>query len=74
MSMINIKHLFGEEVSLMMKKLIKKLLILNNLYKKSWNLIGAAKTQKTNSILLLSMNIQEGKQMNSMSFFDVIYI
>jgi hypothetical protein len=74
MSMINIKYLFGEEVSLMMKKQIKKLLILNNLYKKSWNLIGAAKTQKTNSILLLSMNIQEGKQMNSMNFFDVIYI
>ena len=74
MSMISIKHLFGEEVSLMMKKLIRKLLILNNLFKKSWILIGAAKTQKTNSILLLSMNIQEGKQMNSMSFFDVIYI
>jgi hypothetical protein len=56
----------------MMKKQIKRLLILNNLFKKSWNHIGAVKTQKINLILLLIMNIQEGKQMNSMSFFEVI--
>lgn len=72
MSTISIKLLFGEEVSLMTMKQIKRLLILNNLFKKSWSLIGVVKTQKISLILRLLMNIPAEKQMNSMIFFEDI--
>ena len=72
MSTISIKLLFGEEVSLMTMKQIKRLLILNNLFKKSWSLIGVVKTQKISLILRLLMNIPAEKQMNSTIFFEDI--